>query len=110
MGFYHGATRLTSLSSKGGTGVAPGKGDEREMRVPRRTFLAAAMFASAVILFAPGCASQPPPDTVYVADGPPAMQIEVVAVSPGPDFVWVPGWWNYDRTYVWVAGSWQRPP
>jgi len=80
------------------------------MRVPRNAVSAAAAFLSAIVLLAPGCASSPPPDTVYVADGPPAMQTEVVSVSPGAGFVWVPGWWNYDRTYVWVGGVWQRPP
>src|SRR5215510_3382510 len=98
MCFYHGEKRLPWSLSKTGTGVAPGKGEEREMSVPRSTVLAAAVFASALILFAPGCASEPPPDTVYVADAPPPMQTEVVAVSPGPDFVWVPGYWNYNRT------------
>jgi WXXGXW repeat (2 copies) len=31
--------------------------------------------------------------------------------SPGPDFVWVDGYWSQDRgRNFWVAGYWQRRP
>jgi hypothetical protein len=71
-----------------------------------------ALVAAAVVTVAglAGCATAPPPDVVYIADGPPPLRTEVIVTAPGPDFVWVPGWWNYDRVYVWVPGSWQRPP
>jgi hypothetical protein len=50
----------------------------------------------------------------YEVDGPPpALQGEVLLESPGPEFLWIPGYWDWDlggRTYVWKAGRWERPP
>jgi hypothetical protein len=41
----------------------------------------------------------------------PPLRHEVVVVRPGPNYVWVPGYWNWaGRQYVWVAGSWVLPP
>lgn len=42
---------------------------------------------------------------------PPPLRREVIVVSPGPSYIWVPGhnaWQGGD--YVWISGSWQRPP
>jgi hypothetical protein len=80
------------------------------MSVRKDAFLSGAALLAAVLVVLPACASAPPPDAVYVSEAPPALPSETVVVSPGPDFVWVPGWWNWDRQYVWVAGSWQNPP
>ena len=53
----------------------------------------------------------PPPGTVYVAAGPPAAQVEVLAVAPGPEYVWIPGYHRWDGVhYVWVGGTWERRP
>jgi hypothetical protein len=47
------------------------------------------------------------------ADAPPPPPQEIIVASPGPDYVWVagywgPGWgWNH---YSWVAGHWDRGP
>lgn len=48
---------------------------------------------------------------VYVDSDPPAPIVEVRPVRPGPDFVWVSGFyrWN-DGRYVWNAGRWDHPP
>jgi hypothetical protein len=47
---------------------------------------------------------QPPPDQVVV-EAPPAPYVEVVPDSPGPDFVWVGGYWGYSGgRYVWIRG------
>src|SRR4029079_4047918 len=48
---------------------------------------------------------------VYVPTGPPPPVAEVVAVSPGPGYVWVPGYhqWN-GSAYVWVGGRWETGP
>lgn len=43
----------------------------------------------------------------------PPLRHEVVIVRPGPRYVWVPGYWNwepYRRHYVWVGGRWLLPP
>jgi hypothetical protein len=43
---------------------------------------------------------QPPPPRVYA-----------VAPQPGPDFVWVEGYWYPEgRHYAWHDGYWTRPP
>ena len=48
---------------------------------------------------------------VYVRVGPPAPVVEVRRVSPGPRYVWVPGYYRWNgRAYVWSAGSWVVPP
>ena len=66
------------------------------------TILAASIFATA-------CAGAS--GRVYVRSGPPPIRAEVVGVAPGPGYVWVPGYYNYDRGgYVWVGGRWDRPP
>jgi len=46
---------------------------------------------------------EPPPE--------PAAQVEVVAPSPGPEFVWVGGYHRWTgRGYVWVGGHYERRP
>jgi hypothetical protein len=45
--------------------------------------------------------------------GPPAPRPEVVieANRPGPDYVWVGGYWGGSPgNYVWASGHWDRPP
>jgi hypothetical protein len=48
-------------------------------------------------------AETPPP--------PPAPLVEVIPVTPGPEYVWVPGRheWNGHR-YVWIGGRYDRDP
>src|SRR5579862_127701 len=47
--------------------------------------------------------SPPPP--------PPAPVVEEVAVAPGPEYVWVPGYHRWSgREYVWVRGRYERRP
>jgi len=43
----------------------------------------------------------------------PPIRHERVIVRPGPRYVWVPGYWNwepYRRHYVWIGGRWLLPP
>ena len=49
---------------------------------------------------------------VYVRIGPPPPpRREVVAVRPGPRYVWVPGYNRWDgRAYAWTPGAWVLPP
>ncbi len=54
---------------------------------------------------APRVATAPPPV--------PAAPVEVQTPQPAPNYVWVPGHWEWresDRTYVWVPGTWAVPP
>jgi hypothetical protein len=47
----------------------------------------------------------------YVQTAPPAAYTEVVTVSPGVGYVWVPGLWLWSGgRYQWRAGAWSRPP
>jgi hypothetical protein len=43
--------------------------------------------------------------------GPPPPPREVIVASPGPDYVWVGGFWDgAPGHYTWVRGHWDRPP
>jgi WXXGXW repeat (2 copies) len=47
--------------------------------------------------------SEPPP--------PPPAEVEVVPVSPGPDFIWIGGYHRWEgRRYVWIRGHYERRP
>jgi len=42
---------------------------------------------------------------------PPPVRIERRPVAPGPDFVWLDGYWYVDGgRYRWHKGYWTRPP
>jgi hypothetical protein len=52
-------------------------------------------------------AGQPAPVVVYQAP-PPPPQAEVVTVSPGPGFFWIPGIWIWEGgRHVWRGGHWE---
>lgn len=63
---------------------------------------------------APQAEPQPaaPPNTAVMAQAPPAPQVEVVPVAPGPDYVWMPGYWSIGvgGGWVWVGGRYRYPP
>jgi hypothetical protein len=58
----------------------------------------------------PSTAPTAPPPTVVVAQPPPAPQVEVIPVSPGPQFYWVPGYWSWNGGWVWMTGGWAPRP
>src|SRR5579862_8240550 len=48
---------------------------------------------------------------VVVRVAPPAAIVEHRSPSPGRDYVWIPGYHNWDgHRHVWVAGRWELPP
>ena len=48
---------------------------------------------------------------VTIGRTPPPLRYERRPPAPGPDFVWVDGFWRWDEgRYVWVPGRWDRPP
>jgi uncharacterized protein YcfJ len=48
---------------------------------------------------------------VVVNEDPPPPIVERVYVSPGPDYVWVSGYWGwYGGRWAWSSGRWCRPP
>jgi WXXGXW repeat (2 copies) len=54
------------------------------------------------VVYVPG----PPP----VTTPPPAPPQEAVVVSPGPEYVWQPGYWSWQGRWVWVRGAWVIRP
>ena len=50
--------------------------------------------------------------TVVVPPTPaPAPQVEVIPVTPGPDYVWTPGYWSWTAGgWIWLGGYWRYPP
>ena len=48
--------------------------------------------------------------TVVVQSAPPPPQVEVVPVSPGPDYLWAPGYWSWNGgVWIWIGGRWNYP-
>lgn len=55
--------------------------------------------------------TQPQIGVEYVQTAPPAPYSEVVTVSPGVGYVWLPGLWFWSGgRYQWRAGNWSRTP
>ncbi len=64
-----------------------------------------------ITLFAVTLVSSAPAVDIRVRLGPPPPPREVVIVRPGPRYVWVSGYYQWDgRRYRWVAGYWTLPP
>jgi hypothetical protein len=65
---------------------------------------------------APVDAAQPAADVeapavVDVDQAPPAPEVEVQPVAPGPDYIWVGGYWGWaGGRYSWSRGHYERPP
>ena len=72
------------------------------MRIPT-----AALVFTASLCASTACAS----GRVYVRVGPPVPRVEAVLVSPGPRYVWLPGYYRWDgAAYVWLPGRYELPP
>jgi hypothetical protein len=40
---------------------------------------------------------------------PPPLRTEVVIAKPGPDFVWISGYWGWKGgRYLWITGRWVK--
>lgn len=64
---------------------------------------------------APAAATTDPTTSapMYADDPPPLAQSEVMVESPGPDYVWVGGYWAWrpgPTPHTWVKGHWEIPP
>src|SRR5262249_3222797 len=55
-------------------------------------------------------ASPPPAGETVVVEEPPPPYEEVVTVSPGPEYVWMPGVWEGHGRWVWVGGRYVVRP
>jgi hypothetical protein len=50
-------------------------------------------------------------EEVIVKIAPPRAVVEKRPARPGAEYVWIPGYHNWDgHAHVWVAGRWERPP
>lgn len=75
------------------------------------------LLALCVAAFISGCAHSEPRHRVrarevVVTQPPPPPQSEVIPPAPGPNYVWVPGYWAWDgkRRYVWQSGHYEARP
>ena len=51
------------------------------------------------------------PQEVVVTAAPPPPRTEVIYAAPGPDYIWIGGYWGWrGGRHVWVAGHYERPP
>ena len=67
--------------------------------------------SAAVLLAVSGCATAPPPGSVFVAGTPPPVVVETIGVATGPEFVWIRGHHHWTGSaYAWEAGRWERRP
>ena len=73
------------------------------MRLIRSIFLLVALAALPVSSFG----------GIYFSVGiaPPPLPVYTQPLCPGPDYIWVPGYWAYgDYGYYWVPGTWVLAP
>jgi hypothetical protein len=78
----------------------------------KHSTLTRALLLGSLGLASAGCATRHSEVGIGLRFGePPAIRREVVYASPGPNYVWLPGYWaGSGRGYYWVAGRWTRPP
>ena len=92
------------------------------MTPDRNSVALAAVIALALLVGMLGCAKHhqakmstpvevpPPPVEVYVNEAPPRMPTETTGPAPAPSYCWVPGYWAWQGSWVWVRGAWVIPP
>jgi hypothetical protein len=62
------------------------------------------------VVSATAIANQTPATTLVTQSELPPLQVEVVPISPGPDYVWDPGWWSWNGgAWFWIGGRWHYP-
>jgi hypothetical protein len=45
-----------------------------------------------------------------VQSTPPPPEVEGVPISPGPDYLWTPGYWSWNGgAWIWLGGRWHYP-
>lgn len=75
-----------------------------------RSLAVALLGLAACTMSLSGCVVAPAP---YYADEPgeppPLPRNEIIGVAPGPDYVWIAGFWNWGgRQYDWTPGHWEH--
>ena len=65
----------------------------------------------AVVLLAAGSVFGQVSIGIRIGPPPPPRVVRVRPVAPGPDYVWIDGYWYADgRHWRWHNGYWTRPP
>ena len=65
----------------------------------------------ALMLFAGGCVFGQVEIGIRIGPPPPPRVVRVLPARPGPDFIWVEGYWYpVGGHYKWHGGYWSRPP
>jgi hypothetical protein len=53
----------------------------------------------------------PPMVEEYAGEAPPPPRQEIIVAQPGPEYVWIGGYWAWHHHHhEWIAGRWERPP
>jgi len=79
------------------------QGKERGENMKIRILSLAMMLAVASVLGCEGAA--------YVETEPPPLQVEVRSDPPGPEALWIDGYWRWGgHQFFWIAGHWERHP
>ncbi len=81
-------------------------------RHARLSFLIALLALAAIMLAMPAAAPAQVSFGASVTIGPPPLPVYVQPLCPGPDFIWIPGYWAWDPDfgYYWVPGLWVEAP
>lgn len=58
-----------------------------------------------------GCAGTGVGVSYYSSTPPPPIRVERYGPAPGPDYVWINGYWGLNSgSYNWMPGRWERRP
>ena len=88
------------------------------------TRIRTALFISGCVFGATGCVVHTYPaytvasgpavvagDETVVNEPPPPPETETIIASPGPDYIWIGGYWGWGGGHwQWQGGHWARPP
>jgi WXXGXW repeat (2 copies) len=70
-----------------------------------------AAFAAAAMLAVPMAAPAQVSVGVAIHVGPPPLPVYVQPVCPGPNYIWIPGYWAWGPDgYYWIPGTWVLAP
>jgi hypothetical protein len=50
------------------------------------------------------------PSPIVVNEAPPPPHVEIVRNAPGPQYVWIPGFWEWKNRWSWMNGHWEIEP
>jgi hypothetical protein len=74
-------------------------------------FLRAATLIAALLLVGVSASGAQISVGINIGPPPPPRVVRVLPPTPGPDFVWIEGYWYpVGRHYKWHEGYWTRPP